>query len=218
MNLGEFYTEIRLELKDDGATPKWSDALLYVFLRDGIYDFSEVIPLEKSRVELTVDGSDPQKFDLPTDFLSEVLVESPLDYALSKRYFRPGVRWSESQRTLQYWIQSTALYVDADPGSDGVHLSYRAVHGIPANATDTSYTLTIPDRDIELIKLYVMGRVYQRERSRQSMLDRFKVGSSDREDNPVTNEYNAYMYRYIQEMEKRRGGKTIMLVRVRRRK
>lgn len=76
----------------------------------------------------------------------------------------------------------------------------------------------MPLRDVELLKIYILGRAYQRERSKQSMLDRFKLGTGDREDNPVSNEVNEFYVRFEKKMEERVGGKAIFLSRDRTRK
>jgi hypothetical protein len=179
---------------------------------------SEWLPLDFSRVELTASVDNPQQFALPDDFLEEYLVEVPADNALSLKVARPGVRRTPSSRPLFYWTNGTNLYLDADPGDDAVLLSYYGVHGLPADADDTSFELTVPMRDIELLQLYILGRVFQRDRSRQSQLDRFKLGSSDRQDNPLTPETNHFLIQYHEKLQDRVGGKTVFLNRERRRK
>ena len=218
MNWGEFLTELRGELNDSGSTQKFGDDLLYVFLRDGIVALSEWLPLDIGRLTLTAEETDPKKFKLPTDFIEEYLVECPLDNALTFRYVRPGVRRSPSARPLFYWTNAGYLLLDADPGDNAVLLSYYGVHGIPASADEKDFDLTTPLRDIELLKLCILGRAYQRERSRQSMLDRFKLGSGDRQDNPVTPEVNEYLQQYEEKLAERIGGKAVFLSRDRSRK
>jgi hypothetical protein len=218
MNWGQFLTELRSELKDDGTTQKFSDDLLYVFLRDGIWALSEWLPRDIGRITLTAEETDPKKFALPTDFIEEYLVECPLDNALTFRYVRPGVRRATSVRPLFYWTNTGYLFLDADPGENAVLISYYGVHGIPADASDQTFDLTVPMRDIELLKLYIFGRVFQRERSRQSLLDRFKVGTGDRQDNPIEPEVVDYMGQFNEKLAERIGGKAVFLTRERRRK
>jgi hypothetical protein len=218
MNWGDFLAELRTELNDAGATQKFSDALLFSYLRDGAVAISEWLPRDISRVELTASEGDAQQFALPSDFLEEYLVECPADNALSFRFTRPGVRRTSSSRPLFYWVNAGNLYLDADPGSNAVLISYYGVHGIPADAADTAFDLTVPLRDIELLKLYILGRVFQRERSRQSLLDRFKIGTSDRTDNPITPEVNDFLIQYHEKLQERVGGKTVFLQRERSRK
>ena len=213
MNWGEFLTELHVELNDSGATQKFSDELLYVFLRDGTVALSEWLPRDIGRLALTAEVTDPKKFALPVDFIEEYLVECPLDNALTFRSVRPGVRRSPSVKPLFYWTNTGYLLLDASPGDNAVLLSYYGVHGIPANAEDTTFVLTVPLRDIELLKLYILGRAFQRERSRQSMLDRFKLGSGDRQDNPISPEVNEYFVKYDQKLADRIGGKTVFLSR-----
>ena len=218
MNWGAFLSELRGELNDTGTTPKFSDDLLYVFFRDGVWALSEWLPRDFGRVELTAETTDTKKFALPADFIEEYLVESPLDSALTFRFVRPGVRRTQSARPLFYWTSAGYLFIDADPGDNAVLISYYGVHGIPASATDVSFELTVPIRDVELLKLYILGRAYQRERSRQSMLDRFKLGTGDRQDNPVTPEVNEFMQQFQSKLNERTGGKAVFLSRVRRNK
>ena len=218
MNWGAFLTELRSELNDEGATPKFSDDLLYTFLRDGIWAVSEWLPRDFGRVVLTAEEADPKKFALPADFIEEYLVEVPEDNALSMRFVRPGVRRSTSARPLFYWTNAGFLFLDAEPGANAVLISYYGVHGIPAASDDLTFELTVPLRDVELLKIYILGRAYQRERSKQSMLDRFKLGTGDREDNPVSNEVNEFYVRFEKKMEERVGGKAIFLSRDRTRK
>jgi len=215
MNWGDFLAEMREELNDTGATPKFSDELLFSYLRDGTVALSEWLPRDISRVELTASETDAKQFALPSNFLEEYLVECPLDNALSFRFARPGVRRTTSSRPLFYWVNAGNLYLDADPGSNTVLISYYGVHGLPANAADTTFDLTVPLRDIELLKLYILGRVFQRSRSRQSMLDRFKVTSGERTDNPITPEVNEFMTQYQDKLQERVGGKVVFLHRER---
>jgi hypothetical protein len=218
MNWGEFLSELRNELNDSGATPKFSDDLLYVFLRDGVWALSEWLPRDFGRVELLAQEADPKKFALPADFIEEYLVECPADKALTFRFVRPGVRRAASARPLFYWTNAGYLFLDADPSGNAPLISYYGVHGTPANAEDASFELTVPLRDVELLKLYILGRAYQRERSRQSMLDRFKLGSGDRQDNPVTPEVNEFMLQFNEKLSERVGGKAVFLTRNRTRK
>jgi hypothetical protein len=50
------------------------------------------------------------------------------------------------------------------------------------------------------------------------MLDRFKLGTSDRTDNPITPEVNDFLVQYENKLQERVGGKTVFLHRERRRK
>jgi hypothetical protein len=218
MNWGAFLDELRIELNDAGATPKFSDDLLYTFFRDGAWALSEWLPRDFGRVELVAEETDAKKFALPADFIEEYIVESPLDNALTFKFMRPGVRRASSARPLFYWTNAGYLFLDADPGDNAVLISYYGVHGIPANAADLEFELTIPYRDVELLKLYILGRTFQRERSRQAMLDRFKLGSSDRQDNPVTPEVNEFLKQFNEKLNDRTGGKAVFLSRTRRRK
>ena len=87
----QLLSEIRSDLKDTAATPKWTDAALYLYAKDAIRDYSQNFPLRVTRAELIAsDGS----FPLPPDFIDAVDVESPLDRFLERRMTRPGNRYA----------------------------------------------------------------------------------------------------------------------------
>jgi hypothetical protein len=120
-----------------------------------------------------------------------------------------------STRSLFYHIDSGSLYLDADPGENAVYLSYYGVHSIPDDADDCECDLTTEMGDMEILKLYVNARVNERERNRQSRLDRFKLGSGDRQDNPIAPEVTDLFARYYEKLAERTGG-TIFLYRPRK--
>jgi hypothetical protein len=215
MNWGEFLSELRVELNDVTSPNKWDDGLLYVYTRDGIWDMSQYLPRRLDGVVLVQDGTIQTKFALPTGFMKEIYVESPAGTTLERRLMRPGSIRATSNHSLFYHVDSGNLYLDADPGDDAVYLSYYGVHSIPAAKSDASCVLTTEMGDMEILKLYVNARVNERERNRQARLDRFKLGSGDRQDNPIQPEVHDLFARYYEKLAERTGG-TIFLYRPRK--
>jgi hypothetical protein len=206
MNWGDFVSVVRTDLGDSETTPKLTNALLYSYARSAIHDVSAYFPRRFDHVALEVDAADPKKFALPSDFIEEIVVECPEGNALSARQSRPGFRRTPAARPLFYEISGNALYLDADPGGSAVLLTYSAVHGLPASADDVTFDLTNPARDIELVQLYVKALCEQRARTKQASLDRFKLGSGDRQDNPIAPEVTDYFAEYRDKIAERSGG------------
>jgi hypothetical protein len=211
-----FLAELRIELDDTGATPRWTDNILYTFTRDGIWDYSQYFPMRVDHAELlSVVGND-KKFTLPASFLDDILVECPSGNYLEVRRERPGVKLSTSNSPLFYFVDAGCLYLDASPSGAAVLLSYYGAHGIPAAATDTTFALTIPTSDLEVLKLYVQARVNVVIRNRQSLLDRFDPGTGSRTDNPVRPETTDFFHRYNEAIAVRLRPQAIRLYRPRR--
>ena len=206
MKWDEFVSAIRTDLGDNATTPKLTNALLYSYVRSAIYDVSAYFPRRFDHVALEVDPGDAKKFALPPDFIEEIVVECPEDNALTARQTRPGFKRTPAQRPLFYEISGNHLYLDADPGGSAVLLTYHAVHGLPASADDVDFVLTNPDRDIELVSLYVKALCEQRARTKQASLDRFKLGSGDRQDNPIAPEVTDFFMEYRSRIADRSGG------------
>jgi hypothetical protein len=222
-----FLAELRLEIGDTGATPKYGDDLLYIFVRDGIRDYSVYFPLRFDRVQLTAEDGDDRKYELPKDFLSVLFVESPLDNILELRQERPGVSISTPAYPLRYFVDGGYLYLDASPSGADVFLSYYGSHAIPEppgtedvedpeDPEDEEFVFTIPDMDMECLKLYCEARVNVQIRNRQSQLDRFKQGTGQRSDNPITVETEDFFERYDEAIAKRVRPNVVRLYRPRR--
>jgi len=224
----EFLTDIRIELQDTGSTKRWADALLLSYTRDAIRDYSTWFPRRIDRVELMLtDGA----YTLPVNFVDDITVECPLDTFLQKRPTRSGVQFQKSQTPVYYYIQGGNLYLNADT-SEQVLLTYFAVHEVPTSevlwvpgAGETlddapegyHFTFTIPDRDMELIRLYVIAKSYTQMRSKQAALDRFKA-VGDRDDNPLSPEIRDLMADYYKKISERTNGGMIYLTKVGRHK
>lgn len=203
-------SDIRDELQDASATPRWSDKQLYLYTKDAIRDYSTWFPKRVDDLELTITDGRAQ---LPTDFVDDIQVEYPLDTVLVKRRDRPGAVYRTGSPVVSYFIQGGNLYL---PGAAGkAYLTYFATHDVPTSEQDSDFALTVPDVDIEMIVLYVMAKVYGHIRARQSALDRFKpVGKRD--DNPLTPETDNLYERYLQMVVQRTTGGVVILYKLNR--
>ena len=218
MNWGDLRTEIRVEIEDMGTTPKYPNALLYTFLRDALADYSQYLPLTKDNVELTADTGNAMKFALPADFVREISVRCPETRYLEPQRGRLGTRVVRSTgKPLFYRVDGTTwLFLDVDPGANAVVLEYYARHPLPADEDDDAFELTVPDNDMELLKLYVEAKINTKIRNAQARLDRFKLGSSDRTDNPLTYEVIDFFANYREKLQARIPNLPVMLYRPRR--
>jgi hypothetical protein len=211
-----FLAELRIELNDTGTTPRWADNVLYILTREGIWDYSQYFPMRVDHATLVADPTNDKKYALPSSFIDDIFVECPSGNYLDVRRERPGVRLSTSNSPLFYYVDAGYLYLDTTPGGDAVLLSYYGAHGIPASATDTTFSLTIPNSNLEVVKLYVQARVNVLIRTRQAQLDRFKLGTGTREDNPITEESTDFFARYNEAIAKRLRPTAVRLYRPRR--
>jgi hypothetical protein len=216
MNWDALLSEIRSDLEDTSATPKFTDQDLYVYLREAVADYSQFLPLRKSDVALVQDEDNPKKFVLPTDFLAELSVACPADHFLEPRRGRLGVNVVPGNRPFFYRVDDTSLVLDADPGENEVILAYEAQHPVPAGKDDKTFELTIPQVNIELIKLYMKGRANTKLRSAQAKLDRFKIGQGQRTDNPMVEEVEDYFGVYRHKLAERIPVRSVTLYRPRR--
>lgn len=209
MNLAEILSACRIDLQDSGASPRWPDAALLVFLCDAIRDYSNWFPRRIDRVELTPAGA---AYPLPPDFVDEISVESPLGTYLSRRCPVPGAAYTNHAAARYYTVDAGSLYLYGSPAS-GVYLTYRAVHSFPTSERDAAWVCSVPERDIELIRLYVSAKAHAQMRGKQSRLDRFDSGSGRRDDNPVAPEVSHLLDEYRAKISERFGGRAISLYR-----
>ena len=251
----DILAQLRAELLDTSATPKYSDSLLCGYLRDAVRNYSLYLPLEVYDETLVLETGKTREFCLPTDFTGVLSVQCPEGTYLEQRQDRPGTRVRDLNIVRYYWIKNGHLFVNLDPGSDAVILSYEAIYpypncdqlvvtpaveaiiadpdadppvvGVPCadpeadppvEGIDCSEAipaedllLTVPELDIELLKLYVCGKTQVQTRGGQSRLDRFKPGSGSRTDNPIIVEVDDYFARYYAGIAERMGGETIYL-------
>jgi hypothetical protein len=208
----DFLAEVRLDVQDTGATPRWTDEMLWIYTKDAIRDYSQWFPKRVDRLLIApVNGV----YALPADYVDDVYVECPEDRILERRQEIPGRRYGSITRPLYYHIQGGNLYLNGSPlDGDNLYLTYDAVHPVPASETDTTFVLTVPDADIELIRLYVRAQVHAQMRSKQARLDRFEPGSGRRDDNPLTPEMTNLMADYNSKIALRIKGRAIKLYRV----
>jgi hypothetical protein len=217
MDWGALLAEIRtVDIDDASETPKFSNAALYAYLREAVSDYSQFLPLRKVDAVLVSDAGNPKKFALPADFLSEVSV------ALGGRLLEPqrgrlGTNAVPGSRPFFYRVENKSfLYLDADPGEVSVVLTYDALHPIPSGPDDVAFELAIPLADIDLIKLYIEGKVNAKIRNAQARLDRFKLGNSARTDNPMASEVEDFFAAYKQKLAERIPSRSLTLYRPRR--
>jgi hypothetical protein len=209
----EFLAEVRADLQDTGATPRWSDGVLYTFSKDAIRDYSTWFPRRIDRLEI-VEVSDV--YPLPSDFIDDITVESPIGTFLETRRERPGNKYLSRTKPFFYFIQGGNLYFDGAP-SEGVFLTYHAVHAIPPSdideLSDGDFEFTIPDMDIELPRLYIQAKVHAQMRAKTARLDRFQQGSGRRDDNPILPETNSLLNEYHFKIAQRLSGGAVRLYR-----
>lgn len=212
---------LRFDLKDTSDTPKWSDEELYNFWLDAVRDYSMWFPRVPDRE--TLSGSSTGPYTLPSDLVEVLFVEVPEGRFLEERVPKPGVRYpSQTGRPFYWYLMGGTLFLDSAPmDSDEVLLTYSGVHAIPENVTDNDSLITIPDKDLELPRLYVQAKAYSQMRHKQSSLDRFKtrVSSGDtRMDNPLRPEVDVLMQEYYAKISERVPGGYVRLIRPGRRR
>jgi len=208
MNWNEFLAHVRIDLQDDSTTPRWSDKLLWMYTCDAIRDYSGWFSKRIDSVPLVeVDGS----YRLPSDFVDEIAVENPLGVYLKRRQEFPGFRLL--QRSKTYHIEGERISLDY-PSDGQVYLTYYAVHDLPVSEEDVNFVFTVPMRDMELLRIYVKARVHEQMRGKTARLDRFKSGSGNRDDNPLTPEFKDLMLEYQEKLAERCAGRTVSLYRV----
>lgn len=207
MNWGDLKKDIRSDLQD--TTSKNTDELLYLYLKDAVRDYSVWFPSRVDREELTKIGSG---YPLPGKFIEEIYVESPFDTYLTRRLVRPGIMIVSKSGPINYYVQGGLLYLSALNYEENVYLTYFATHPVPESADDDTFVFSIPEMDIELVRIYVKAKLFERIRAKQSSLDRFKpVGTRD--DNPIIPEVDNIMEDYVRKINERLGGNTVHLLR-----
>lgn len=199
--------DIRVDLKDTGTTTRWTDAALMLWGKDAIRDYSQYFPRYVSRATMVLTSG---RASLPSDFISVVNVECPQDRYLEPRQTRPGSQFLVSSRPAVYYIEGGYIYLDGTPlDGETALLTYNAYHTVPV-ATDTA--MTVPDTDLEIIRLYVRAKANEQIRGQQSNLDRFKPAGT-RDDNPLEPEFHNLMDDYKEKINQRLPGGIIWLYR-----
>jgi hypothetical protein len=203
--------DVRTDLKDSGASPRWPDAALWLWLRDAVADSSRYFPLRVSRHELTLTAG---AYPLPADLVEIVSVECPQDTHLERIRQRPGIAIVSSGSPKSFYTEGSTLYLDGAP-SDPVLLTYEALHpiGDTAPAPEDTTETTVPKQDLELLRLYVKAKANEQVRSQQANLDRFKLGAGDRDDNPLIPEVTNLMREYRDKINARIPSRAIRLYR-----
>lgn len=198
--------DIRLDLQDTSDNPKYSDKVLYLYTKDAIRDYSTWFPKRNDHVAMTlVNGAYP----LPVDFIEDIHVECPGDTYLEKRYAQNGVSFKKTSVPSSYYVHGGNLYLSA-PTTLPVYLSYLGAHPVPMSELDGTFQITVPEADLELLRLYVKAKTLGQLRGRQAALDRFKVTGA-RDDNPLIPETGDLMGQYHAAIAQRVRGGVILL-------
>jgi hypothetical protein len=209
-----FLANIRTYLKDDGTTSKYSDQLILLFTQDALREYSQYFPRER-RVEI-----DPSEslYALPDDLIEIQAVECPEGTYLKRRVARPGYKFRTLSSPTLYWQVGESLRLNADT-DDAIFLTYGGQHPNPTSdlleeveegEDPVAYTFTVPDKDMELINLYVRAQCLEQTRSRQANLDRFRR-RGERDDNPMIYETRTLMDEFYNKIAQRSGGDVIYL-------
>ena len=197
-------TDIRADLKDSGTTLKYSEATIFLYLKDALRDYSQFFPIKCYR-EVLVLNTPKTAFVMPTDYIGGAIVECPLNRFLEERLATAGKTYNAIYPATTFAIVGGLLYINGDPLSSSVYLSYDARHPIPVAVDNVDpipdvpiddFVMTIPEDDEELIRLYIKAKVYGQTRTLASSLDRFKLGAGARDDNPLTPEVSNLMDEY----------------------
>jgi hypothetical protein len=203
-------SDLRTDLKDTGAAPRFSNAALFVYAKDAIRDYSFHFPSLVARRELVKENG---SFLLPSNFLRDVEVEYPIDNYLQKRMESPGTRYFSKKEPTLYHLSGNRLLLNGP--ADEVFLTYHALYDVPAAHDNLTFELGIPLLDEELIRLYVKAKALETVRSQTSNLDRFKIGNGSRDDNPLEPEVANLMQEYRLKIAERTLGGAILLYRYR---
>jgi len=201
--------DLREDLQDTGANPRWGNYMLWLYTKDAVRDYSIWFPKRVDSVTLVESGDG---YALPDDYYEDITVECPEDTFLERRRGRPGIRFLTKSTPNLYHIDGGLLYLNGSP-SDDVIFTYFAIHSIPATEKDKTFTFTVPDSDMELLRIYVKAQVHGQMRGKQSRLDRFEPGAGRRDDNPLEPETNSLMNEYYGKIALRAGGGAIVLTR-----
>lgn len=212
-----FLAKLREDIQDTSTDkPRWSSKLLWLYTCDAIRDYSAYFPMRIDRVVLELAND---KYTLPSDFLEALAVENPSDRFLTPRQETPGRRYVNrpaSKATL-YYVEGLYLYLNGLADGD-VLLTYYATHPVPTSESNTTFEFTVPDRDEELLRIYVRAQVYTQMRAKTSRLDRFDQGSGRRDDNPLTPETKNLMDDYYRKVAERLPVNFVSLYRVGKRR
>jgi len=201
---GILLSDIRIDLKDTGATQRWSSDTLYLYAKDAIRAYSQDLPRPVHRAAIAATNG---AYPLPGNFLTVTSVEGANGAYLSRYDVRPGVRRVVPTQPTKFYVSGRFIYADAPPADgDILYVSYNAIHDIPSAADDLTSELSIPLEDEELIRIFVRAKVIEQMRTSQSSLDRFKQTSGDRQDNPLAPEFKDLMEEFDRRIAMKLGG------------
>jgi hypothetical protein len=203
-------TEIREDIEDTGSTKRYSDALLWTYLKDAIKDYSTWFPLRVDKEVLSGSGAGP--YPEPVGLVNILFVECPDNRFLERRLASPGARYPKtSGRPFFFYMDGGNLYLDGSPlAGESVLMTYESLHDWPSSSDDDdSHVFSLPEGDEELIRLYVKAKIFEKVRTKTANLDRF--AETGRTENPVTPEVRNLMRDYDRKIAARYQGGSIML-------
>tara|TARA_Y100000310_G_scaffold328928_1_gene397903 strand:+ start:15565 stop:16236 length:672 start_codon:yes stop_codon:yes gene_type:complete len=180
--------EIELDL---GSDTQWTDAELLMYVNRGIREYSNYFPQIASTV-LTTDDS-TKAWETPTGFLAVERVEfkhggEDYPYFLEEIRIIHGSQWYNpaSEYPRMWFVEGGEFCLTAAPDTDDVlTLYYRGAH---TEMVDGTTVLTVPDKDLELLSLFVASRAAMRvavDDARLSRWDMKGMDSGNPEHNPV---------------------------------
>jgi hypothetical protein len=193
MTRDELIARVRGSLRDSNAASyNWTESELLAYLEAALADLSVWFPREEETVLALEPGR--QVYPLPAGALAVLRVETAEGVVLPPRGAKPKRAWQWSG----YEVRPGAIYVRAPGSSVVVH--YTATHPLPTSGSDT---LSVAERDYELVELYMVARALSRDSAADARLSRWKE-SGKRDDNPVKPEWQRLMERYERMVAQRR--------------
>lgn len=186
MTWADLFSDLKVFL---GTSQQWEEGELMLYTNWAIRTYSDFFPQETSTT-LTTDGS-LQEWDTPSGFLSVNRVafyEGGDDEPrfLEEIQIKPGTEFYDvsSQYPLMWHVEAGKFKLTSAPDSNDVlTLHYFSKH---TEMAASGTVLTVPDRDIELLCLYVASRATARVSVDDARLSRWDQSGMD-SGNPTHN-------------------------------
>jgi len=189
-----------------GSDTRWTAAELMLYANWAIRAYSEYF-FQVSSTGYTTDGT-TKEWDLPSGYIGVERVEydpsasGNLEF-LEEIQIKPGTRFYNvsSNIPLMYHVEDDKLKLTSPPdAADTLTVFYQVRH---TEIVDDSTTLTIPDRDLELIVLFVASKAAARVMIDQANLDRWKqrqVNAGSPVQNPLTPPHRQFEQEFWQRL------------------
>lgn len=200
-----------------GSDTRWTAAELMLYANWAIRIYSEYF-YQVSSTGHTTDGT-TQAWALPSGYIGVERVEYDKSASgdpefLEEIQIKPGTRFYNvsSNYPLMYYVEDNQLKLTSAPDSaDTLTVYYRVKH---TEMADDTTILTVPDRDLELITLYVASKAAARVMFDQANLDRWKqraVNAGSPVQNPLTPPHQQFEKEFWQRLFDRLPKGTIEL-------